>query len=561
MPTRRSQVSVAAVALATTVAIAAATLATPTAPERAAPPTERGQAGPLQVAPIVPDVGGSERPNIVMIMADDMREDELRYMPNVMQLLGREGVRFENSFSPHPLCCPARASFVSGQYTHNHRVWSNKAPHGGFAALDDSRSLATGLDAVGYNTVFLGKYLNGYGGQAAPDGSADNSLAYVPPGWTDWRGSVDGPRGWDIPDAGGTYRYFDTTLNVNGTLRGNPGVYQTRLLGNETADILAQYARAPEPFFLWASYVAPHIGSPTEPDDPEPVLRPDGYENLIRTPARPRGVRGMYDDLITEPPWTGNEADVSDKPFFIRDRPPVSSAELEAITTLARQRAESLHVLDEEVAHTIEVLRELGELDNTIVAFTSDNGYFLGEHRMRQGKLLPYEPSLRTPTLMRGPGIPAGEVRRDPFLTIDFAPTFLEAAGARTDPEMDGISLLQSAREGDQGWTRAVLTETGPRRLYKGADITEDELLDRPGGPSALRFTQGVRTAHYLYVEHASGERELYDLRLDPEQVDSLVDDPGSRGLVRRLAGVLDGLRDCAGSGCTTPLPAGLQRD
>jgi arylsulfatase A-like enzyme len=203
------------------------------------------------------------------------------------------------------------------------------------------------------------------------------------------------------------------------------------------------------------------------------------------------------------------------------------------------------------------VLEATGELDNTYVLFTSDNGFFLGEHRRRHGKTLPYEPSLRVPLLLRGPGIPAGERRTDPFAMIDFAPTFLAMAGAQPEPSVDGQSMLGVAEHGDRGWRRGILTETGPREI--GPDVAISGLLDRPRGPSPLRFSQGVRTARYLYVEHASRERELYDLRRDPGELVNLVDRPAQASVVRALARQLDLLRACRAAGCRVPLPASLR--
>lgn len=521
-------------------------------PAAASDPTEP----PVDVRPAASpfrDGIPGRRHNVVVIMADDMRADELQFMPHTRRLLGDQGVRFTNSFSPHPLCCPARASFITGQYTHNHGVWSNRRPFG-FEGFDDTRTLATHLREAGYQTGFVGKYLNGYGAVPAPDGSADDSLTYVPPGWTDWRGAVDGPSGWDAPEAGGTYRYFNTTLSVNGVLRSNRGRYQTTMIGDETGDLLTGMAASPRPFFLWASYVAPHNGTPAEPDDPEPVVRADGSETTLSTPARPRHVRGMYDSLVLGDPTTGETPGARGKPFFIRDLPEVGPEELEAVTTVARQRAESLHVLDEQVRRTVDRLDELGILENTHVVFVSDNGFFLGEHRMLRGKNLPYDVSLRVPTLMRGPGLPAGTVSDRPLLTIDLAPTFLGLAGARPAPEMDGVDVLPVSAD---GWSRGVLTETGPRA--QSLNRRRDDLLDLPAGPSPLRFTQGVRTARYLYVEHASRERELYDVLADPLEQTNLVDDPALQPIVRRLAVHLDELRTCSGASCATPLPEDLR--
>jgi arylsulfatase A-like enzyme len=502
--------------------------------------------------------GDRDRPNVLVMMMDDMRDDDLQFMPNVQRLITDQGIRFTNMFSPHPLCCPARASFVSGLYSHNHQVWSHKTPFG-FRMFDDRETLPRWLhENGGYDTAFVGKYLNGYGRQERLDGSS--SLRYVPPGWTDWRPSVDNVR--EEPDArhlqGGTYRYFDTTLSDNGVLEPHQGVYQTNLYSDITQEVIRREARGPRPFFMQTAFATPHVGSPKEKDDPKAFLRSDGWRQTWQNPARPKYVKGRFDQRIQRiPPWLDRE-DVADKPVFIKNQPPLVDIEKKAILEDYRQRVEALSVVDDEVANIIATLRRTGELDNTYVMFTSDNGFFLGEHRRRQGKIIAYDPSLRVPLVMRGPGIPRGEERRDPFLMIDFAPTILAATGVTTDQPLDGVSMLDVARYGDDGWTRPIFTETGPRELSDDT-LTRTSLLQRTRGPSSLRFSQGVRTGRYLYVEHASRDTELYDMRRDPRQLTNLVERPRYAAVVRVLARQLDRLRECEGTECSTPLPRSLQ--
>jgi arylsulfatase A-like enzyme len=502
-------------------------------------------------------VGDRDRPNVLVLMMDDMRDDDLQFMPNVQRLIADQGVRFTNTFSPHPLCCPARTSFLTGLYSHNHEVWSHKAPFG-FPSFDDRQTFPRWLhENGGYDTAFVGKYLNGYGRLNRRDGSS--SLRYVPPGWTDWRPSVDNVH--DEPEArhlqGGTYRYFDTTLSDNGKLEPHPGVYQSTLYSDITQEVIRRQARSPRPFFMQASFAAPHGGTPKEKDDPRAYARSDGFRQTWQNPARPKHVKGRFDHRITRlPPWLHDE-DVADKPDLIRSEPPLVAEEYEAVLEDYRQRAEAVSAVDDEVANIIATLDRTGELDNTYVMFTSDNGYFLGEHRRRQGKILPYDPSLRVPLVMRGPGIPAAQARRDPFLMVDFAPTILDAAGVRTDRPLDGRSMLDVARNGDRGWTRPIFTETGPIQLSVEI-FTAGDLLQRRHGPSALRFSQGVRTGRYLYVEHASRDKELYDLRQDPQQLDNRIDLPRYRTVRRTLARELDRLRECDGPGCSDPLPPRL---
>jgi N-acetylglucosamine-6-sulfatase len=510
------------------------------------------------LADIEPSGLGAERPNIVLIMTDDMRADELQWMPRTRRLLARSGVRFTNSFAPHPVCCPARASTLTGQYTHNHGVYAVRRPWG-FQSFADSETLAGWLQRDGYNTLFLGKYLNGYGIQPPTEDSAANSTRYIPPGWSDWRGAVEVLPSADPSMAGGTYRYFDMTLNINGTLVSNSGRYSTNVLGDHTVDMIHDWAPKRKPFFLWANYIAPHHGRPHDPDDPAPIVDDNGREVRIVTPTVPRRVRDRFNDQIRLQQLRRRaEADVSDKPTFIRDRPPLGATYWAAATEAARQRAESLSIVDAQVARTVSALRASGELDNTIIAFTSDNGYFLGEHRIDQAKNLPYEPALRIPMLLRGPEIPRGEVRHDPFLLIDLAPTFLAAADADPGLAVDGHSMLQVAAGGDRGWRRAVLTESGPLqvKIMVDGDPTAAVL---PKDPAAPRLSVGIRTARYLYVEHANNERELYDLRRDPGELYNRIGASDYRDEQRELASTLQRLRDCVGAECRVELPASLR--
>ena len=493
-------------------------------------------------------------PNIVMIMVDDMRQDDLRFMPATTRLIAGQGVTFSNSFAPHPLGSPARASVLTGRYTHNHGIYNGDPPYG-FAGFDDSSTLATWLADAGYTTSFIGEYLSGYGAAPAP-GTATPDPGYVPPGWSQWAASFGGSR--LDPEDDGIYRYFAPTLSRDG--RGPVrlgGSYATELFGSLSEEAVRSAAPAAEPFFLWTSYTAPHYGSPVEADDPDPVRRQDGERSVFPTPARPAAVRGSFDDLVTEAPGRSwSDPDFGDKPEFLRT-PPVSEEEWAALLEVTRQRAEALSVVDQQVERTLTALEETGELDRTVVLFTSDNGYLLGEQRVRRGKALPYEPSLRVPLLVRGPGIPPGQVRSDPFTAVDVAPTLADAAGVPPAGPVDGVSLLEVARHYDRGWSRAVLTETGPREgLVRVTDAAGGELA--PGEDADVRFALGIRTERYLYVDLASGEEELYDLLEDPAQYHNLLFDPEEADVLALLREELQRMRTCAGAACAAPMTEAL---
>ena len=554
MASRRSSGPGAALLVALLLGLTACTGSSPTT-VATAPPEPRPAAHPPTYAPTSTL---EERPNIVVLMTDDMRADDLRFMPETERLVGDAGVSFVNSFSPYPLCCPARASVLTGRYAHNHGVLDVVPPYA-FPSFDDRSTLATWLDQAGYRTIYLGKYLNGYGYLPEPGATSGTSLTYVPPGWDDWRASIDGGLPWWHLDYGSTYQYFNTTLSDgDGGFTRYAGRYQTRVYGQLAARLLTREARRDEPFFLHLSFTAPHHGHPVEADDPE-LVPAAGPDPIFQTPARPDDVKGRFDETVTEAPgarWS--DPDITDKPAFLRRLPPVTDAERAAMLEVTRQRAESLWVVDRQVRRLVRVLRRTGELDRTVIVFTSDNGYYLGEQRMRQGKVFPHEPSLRVPLLIRGPGIPPGETRHDPATSIDLAPTLAELSGTRPGHRVDGTSLVDVMRVGDRGWVRGVLTETGPRfSAERTTDVRGRPLRNiRDRDP---RFAIGVRTHRYLYVDLASAGKELYDLRHDPQQYHNVARSPGYATVRSRLARVLGALRGCAARECRAPLPRGLQ--
>jgi arylsulfatase A-like enzyme len=512
---------------------------------------------------ISPVVRQQTRPNVVMIMVDDMRDDDLAYMPLTQQLIGDQGVRFANSLSQYPLCCPARASVLTGQYAHNHRVWSHEPPWG-FSSFDDKSTLATWLQDAGYSTTYVGKYLNGYGWQPEPGKTTGTSVTYVPPGWDDWRASLDGGLDPAHPDDGGTYRYMDTTLADNGVdFDSYAGRYQTRVYGELSEQIVTEQAASDSPFFYYVSYTAPHNGTPVDPDDPGPVTNDKGRTSTIKSPYVPADVRGLFDSVITEAPGASwfRASLPRNKPEYLRGLRPMNDAEKAALLEVTRQRAEALSVVDQQVARMIRALAATGELEETLVMLTSDNGYFLGEQGIRAGKTLPHDPSLHTPLLMRGPGIPAGEVRYDPFLSIDFAPTITQLTGVQAGLPMDGTSMLDVARFGDRGWSRAVLTETGRRGIVRDTDEGGGPLPTDDPGAADIRYAIGVRSDRYLYTHLANGDEELYDMAVDPDQYDNLIDVPAYARVRELMREQLAKIRACDAAQCRVLLPPKLRSD
>jgi N-acetylglucosamine-6-sulfatase len=441
------------------------------------------------------------RPNIVVIMTDDQTAESVRVMANVRRLLVERGTSFTNSFTVYPQCCPSRATFLTGQYAHNHGVLGNSPPAGGYIKLNHANTLPVWLASSGYYTAHIGKYLNGYGGRDPRE---------IPPGWTEWRGSVD-------PS---TYRYTGYTLNENRTLTTYAG-YQTDVYATKAAEIILRRAPLAQPFFLSVAFLAPHSGAPADPDDP-------GAGIVTPSPA-PRHRNAFAAEPLPRPP-SFNEADVSDKPSGIRNRSLLPPTRISAIRENYQQELESLLAVDEAVARIVAALQASGELANTLVIFTSDNGFFHGEHRVAQGKNLPYEPAIRVPLALRGPGVPAGLRLGQRVANVDLAPTIVDAANATPGRLLDGRSLLPLLASPATPLARDLLVERGP-----GED------------PYAA-----LRTNRYLYVEYASGARELYDLATDPYQLRSRHADPAYASVRSNLAARLARMRTCRGANCRT---------
>lgn len=424
-----------------------------------------------------PGHAGRARPNFVFILTDDMDAASLQHMPRTRRLIGGCGATFNNMFVVNPVCCPSSVSMLTGQYSHNNQILHNVPPQGGFQKFvdigGDTSTLATWLHDGGYLTGRVGKYLVGY-----PTGTT-----YIPPGWDDWRSTYEG-----------FTSYYNYALNENGAVvpyGAEAGDYITDVLSRKAVDFLAgAEANDRQPFFLVFSTTAPHAGE---------------GQNGPPTPA-PRHL-GRFAGVTAPRPPSFNEADVSDKPPAIATLPPLTAAQIAAIDQEYQARLESLQAVDEAVEQIVDALEFLGELENTYLIFTSDNGYHLGQHRLRNGKAQVYEEDIRVPLLIRGPGVPRG-VERDQFaLNIDFAPTICDLAGVIPGRVTDGrslVPLLHRRTPPPHAWRKDFLVE-----VYR--------VPAQPGEPSLA-----LRTRDELYVEFPSGLREYYDLRNDPFQLENL---------------------------------------
>jgi N-acetylglucosamine-6-sulfatase len=440
-------------------------------------------------------------PNIVFILLDDARYDDMVAMPEVVRLVGQAGATLSHFYAPFPLCCPARATLLTGQYAHNHGVVSNFKPTGGWTEFDDASTLATWLDPT-YRTGLVGKYLNEY------------KVPYVPPGWDEWM----------VPRGVYNFTYpawFIKRGTAAGTTQQIPG-YQTDTMGDLASDFITRNAPSDEPFFLEVSVVAPHAGLPADPDD---TSIPSTSPKLVYRDA-------FLGTVNTDPSF--NEADVSDKP----SKPALLSAQTVAgLTESFQQRREAMLSAQDAIVQIVDTLEAQAELDNTYIVFMSDNGHLLGEHRIRYDKKQPYEVSNHVPMMVRGPGIVPGTVISDATSQVDFAPTVLAMAGAASPApgRIDGVDLLP------------LLTGTGT--LNRSAILIE--ATSGKSSPDPLPWIyHGIVDERWKYIERSSGARELYDLANDPYELDNLARRSEFSAERNRLAAMLNTDRWCVGNAC-----------
>jgi N-acetylglucosamine-6-sulfatase len=407
------------------------------------------------------------RPNILFILADDMRKDDMMYMPKTHSLLREQGMGFRNAFVSNALCSPSRATIMRGQYSHNTGVWSNSSTDspstriGGWQAYqangNEKDNVATRLQEAGYRTGLFGKYLNGY-----------TETTFWPQGWDRWFANF----------SSGDAHYFDYDVNDDGTIRhfgAKDSDYKTDVISRTTAAFITNSAKQ-GPFFAYVAPIAPH-----EPSTPAP-----------RHSHTFDGVKGPRLASF-------NEKDVSDKPSWISQLPRLTTSEIAEIDKRHEKRIESLQAVDDLVEKVVGTLKDQGVLSNTYIFFTSDNGFHEGEHRIPRQKWRPYEEDIQMPLLVRGPGVTAGSTTYKLTLNTDYLPTFTDLAGAQEPPYVDGRSLKPVLDGSVTSWRSAILLEAAAN--YSPAH-------------------RGIRTVNTntrrKYVEYSGGARELYDLSADP---------------------------------------------
>jgi N-acetylglucosamine-6-sulfatase len=540
-----------------------------------------------------------EKPSFVVIQTDDETLDQLytalnvggvevKAMPYTLSLIANRGITFNRYYVSYPLCCPSRVSLLTGRYAHNHNDRGNVPPNGGYTGFKArgsfSHNIATWLQGAGYRTIHIGKFLNGYGDEPFDSGKD------VPPGWSAWHsvlsadthhyyygytlndnGSIDGPFGdsgsWETREYG-ERDYFGCPT---ATFEEKPCLYETDVFNRIAAEELFG-TPSEQPFYMQIDYTAPH-GDFRKPAGPEPAPR---HYNTFAGAALPHNrSQGL------------NEGNVNDKPRFIREAPYLSSTDIHTYRVYYQKALESLRSIDEGVKMIVDSLGALHRLRNTYIIFTSDNGFFYGEHRLTGGKFLAYEPSTHLPFLMRGPGIKPGTETGQLAANIDITPTILELAGVKADKSIDGTSLVPFIRDPHLRTRRPILFESF---------VETNDVEENGGGPAAASASvaagktgggasvnqrpawlnrrdrrrikaahasivappkdyEGIRLGPYKYIEWPDGEKELYDIAKDPYELHNIVRQPNYFPIRAFLHAQLIRLEACVGRGCREPAP------
>ncbi|KAL4712371.1 hypothetical protein ACJJTC_001532 [Scirpophaga incertulas] len=440
----------------------------------------------------------TQRPNFVVILTDDQDSfmDGMTPMKNVNRLIGNEGVTFTNSYVTSPICCPSRASFLTGMYVHNHLTQNNSLAGGCYGQLwrqKEHRIFANLLKNAGYETFYAGKYMNQYGVKAA------GGPELVPPGWSEWHGLV------------GNSVYYDFTMSNNGVPSHLTEQYLTDVIRDLSVSYIENQTES-APFLMVLAPPAPH-----QPFTPAPRHR-DVYKNhtVVRYPNF--NVVKM------------------DKHWLLRMPPaPLPDTMLPELDRVFRMRWESLLAVDEMVADIIGALEETSKLDNTYIIFTSDNGYHIGQFAQVYDKRQPYESDIKVPLLIRGPGITRNSTNHQAVLNIDLAPTILKLADVKQS-HMDGLPidferendvveerymLIEYYGEGRDGsvdskcpwkYDSNNLAECYPEYACKCQDSRNNTFI-------CLRHI--AEHINYKYCEFIDSEgcKELYDLRNDPYEL------------------------------------------
>jgi arylsulfatase A-like enzyme len=413
----------------------------------------------------------------VLVLVDDLAMNLVPYMPHVRELAAR-GTSFSDYTVTDSLCCPSRASLLTGRYPHNTGVFTNTGPDGGFATFrwlgNENSTFATDLREAGYRTAFLGKYLNGYFPESR----------HVPPGWTTWAAG------------GNAYTHYNYDLLEDGRIRhygAEPADYLTDVLGRKATAFITDAAAARKPFLVEVSTYAPH---------------------LPYTPA-PRDAKAFKDVKAPRGPSFGKQPTGATP--WLAGHLPLTAPEIRLIDRDFRERVRAVQAVDRLIGSVRATLERTGVAGRTVVVFTSDNGMHMGEHGLNPGKQTAFDTDGNVPLIAAGPGITPGATVPVPAENIDLRPTFTDLAGIATPSDLDGASLAPLWRgETPAAWRKVALIE------HHGPPTDPADPDKQPWRNANPPDYQAIRTTTFTYVEYGDGVREYYDNATDPDQLHNI---------------------------------------
>ncbi|KAI1846284.1 hypothetical protein JX265_010871 [Neoarthrinium moseri] len=495
----------------------------------------------LAVTQLVGTSAAARMPNIVFIFTDDQdyHHNSLDYMPSLQEHLVKKGTLFTQHYATIAVCCPSRVSLMRGQAAHNTNNTQIAAPAGGYpkfvASGEDDDYLPHWLVQAGYQAEYIGKLYNG------------NSLLNYSPA----------PKGWNHIDILAS-RHLDPYINVhNSIVMSQNGAKPLYYEGWQQLDVLRIKSLARlqhlmsekdhDPFFLMIAPSAPHVENATDP--PTPPSRYSGKFANLSLPYRPN----------FNPPDEQHQ----DRPSWWSALPRLNSKQIEEVELLYQRRAETMLGVDDIISDVVATLEKHGELDNTYIIFSTDQGYHLGTHR-DVGKCSPYIEDANIPLVVRGPGVKQGAVSHLPSTVTDFAPTFLDIAGLANEKRpvfLDGTSMLQA-------WQNPHDSAIGKSKEAINVEFWGRAFSELPtwtgggdGAPGLYRNntykTMRIVSEHYgwVYSRWCTGDTELYDSKNDPYELTNLANstDPAIQRVKSRLNALLMVMKSCETETCRNP--------
>jgi N-acetylglucosamine-6-sulfatase len=416
------------------------------------------------------------RPSFIVIMTDDLSNAQLVALSRARTVVFASGTQFERLYVEAPICAPSRATFFTGRLAHNHGVVSVNTS-GQLIRPHESSTFAVRLQDAGYRTAYYGKYINRYNG------------SYTPVGWTIWRAAQP------------CCVFKNQSFIIDGIRTTIPGLAD-RWMRDQAAELI-RATPVGTPLLVVVAPMAPHL----------PHLAPPMHRGSFAGARVPRDA-------------SFNEADISDKPKFLRP-PLLTPDQVQALDASWAASLEQLQTVDELVVGLYEALRDSGRLDSTYIVLTSDNGIHFGQHRQKEDKTRPWETDIRVPLLIRGPGVLPRVDTETLISYADIAPTLLDLAGLEAE-DMDGISFAPALGGGSGRRTAA------PIAFWAQAS------------PYQLTW-KGVRTGRHTFVEYPSGAKMLFDNVVDPPQDKNIAADPSQITLRNQLRTLSERLFICRG--------------